>query len=179
MLSCHTLHARGSVCVCFLSTGLLVFIFALMFPLHVLCVSLSSCNKLPYLLQALRLCPFGVYFSLLSFCLKPALSYHPHSLAWRRSFSPPASLSPCEVCDLCNFILPVAGDISQSGSMNIDELIQNTLSKRPDREISGSHSSNGHPSPTHWHAHIACSSPLHSMSLSLHLNSWKETIAKL
>lgn len=60
----------------------------------------------------------------------------------------PAPLSPCEVCDLCNFILPVAGDISQSGSMNIDELIQNTLSKRPDTEISGSHSSNGHPSPT-------------------------------
>ena len=74
-----------------------------------------------------------VFASLCShFCLKPALSYHPRSL-----FSPslilslalPASLSPCEVCDLCNFIPPVAWDISQSGSMNIDELIRSALSK--------------------------------------------------
>lgn len=150
----HTLHACGSVCVCFLSAGLLVFIFALMFRLHVLSVLLSSCNKLPYPLQAPRLCPFGVYFSLLSFCLKPALSYHPGSLPRRCSFSPPASLSPCEVCDLCNFILPVTGDISQSRSMNIDELIQITVSKRPDTEISGSHSSNGHPSLKLEHVHI-------------------------
>jgi len=134
ILSCHTLHAQGCVCVCVFvcSPGACVFIFALMFPLHVLCVSLSSSNKLPNLLQALRHCPFGVCFSLLSFCLKPALSYHARSLAQHSSFSPSlflVSLSPCEVCDLCNFILPVAGDISQSRSMNIDELIQSAVSK--------------------------------------------------
>lgn len=113
---------------------------ALMFPLHVLCVSLSTRNKLLKPLQASRLCPFGLCFSLRSLSLffffsppKPAPSYQLRSLPLHRSFSaslfPARFLPSCEVCDLCNFILLVAGDISQSRSMNIDELIQSALSK--------------------------------------------------
>lgn len=127
------MHKGVCVYIYLFSTGLHVFIFTLTFPLHVLCVALSSRNKLPNPHHAPKLCPFAVCFSLLSFCLKPALSYHLRSLSQHRSFSPTLSPSPsppsCEVCDLCNFILPVAGDISQSGSMNIDELIRSALSK--------------------------------------------------
>lgn len=136
-MSC--IHKGICVGFCFFSTGLCVFISALMFPLHVLCVSLSTRNKLLKPLQASRLCPFGVCFSLRSLSLfffssppKPA-SYQLRSLPLHRSFSaslfPARFLPSCEVCDLCNFILLVAGDISQSRSMNIDELIQSALSK--------------------------------------------------
>lgn len=134
-LSCHT-HTGVFVWVYLFSTGMCVFISALMFPLHVLCVSLSSRNKLPIPLQALRICPFGVCFSLLSFFIiffpwnLPPLINSAHFLCIAHSpLLFPASLSSCEVCDLCNFILLVAGDISQSRSMNIDELIQSALSK--------------------------------------------------
>lgn len=52
---CHCTHlvmsyfacTRVSVCICLFSTVVHVFIFVLMFRLHVLYVSLSSCNKLP------------------------------------------------------------------------------------------------------------------------------------
>lgn len=120
---CHCTHLVLSyfactvcMCICLFSPGVPVLIFALMFSLHVLCVALLRHNKLPHPPRAQRLCPFGVCFSLLSFCLKPALSYHPRSLslgiAHSLPRSPHLSLSPCEVCDLCNFIPPVTGDIS-------------------------------------------------------------------
>lgn len=66
-MSC--IHKGICVGFCFFSTGLCVFISALMFPLHVLCVSLSTRNKLLKPLQASRLCPFGVCFSLRSLSL--------------------------------------------------------------------------------------------------------------
>lgn len=117
--SCHvTLCIHKCVCVCLFSTGPCVFIFVVMYPLHVLCVSLSSLNKLPNPQQAPRLCPFGVCFSLLSFCLKPALSYHPRSLPRHHSFSPSLSLplSPLVKCATsATLFCPSLGTLAGAG----------------------------------------------------------------
>lgn len=87
VMSC--IHKGICVGFCLFSIGLCVFISALMFPLHVLCVSLSSRNKLPKPPQASRLCPFGVCFSLRS--LSPSFFFLPLNL-------PPLINSPHFLC---------------------------------------------------------------------------------
>ena len=100
-LCMHRVYVCVCVCVCVclfvLHSRVCVFISALMFPpLHVLCVSLSSCNKLPHPSTSPEALPFRCFFSLLSFCLKPALSYHrpARSIAHSLRRSPPRPPSP-------------------------------------------------------------------------------------
>lgn len=117
ILSCHTLYAK---CVC----GCVhLFVFSgcacLYLCSHVPDVCFICCtfkgNKLPNLRTGPEALPFWC-LSLFAFILFETYALLSTPLTFPASLLPsltlPASLSPCEVCDLCNFILPVAGDIS-------------------------------------------------------------------
>ena len=103
------------VCICLFSLSVRVFVFALMFPMCVLFVALSRSNKLPNLPTGPEALPFWC-LSLFAFILSETYALLSTPLIFLASFllslTLPASLCPCEVCDLCNFILPVARDIS-------------------------------------------------------------------
>lgn len=149
-----------------------------MFPLHVLCVSLSSRNKLPNPPQAPRLCPFGVCFSLLSFCWKPALSYDPRSLSQHRSFSP--SLSPplsllVKCATSATLFCPSLGTLARAGQWIL-------MSSFRAHSVKARHRDLWIPR-LHWHSQSDTLTGPHLVfsplpSLSLPLRSRTEIIAK-
>lgn len=74
--------------------------------------------------------------------------------------------------DLCNFIPPVAGDISRHGSMNIDELVGSAVSKDQTQRRGASRRLHKlYPSPIFRHGNIL-SSFSSSSSSSIQVKGW-------